>query len=478
MEGSVIEKVRLNLNLPNNSEKQEKVRDVLGQFFLTQTTMEQIMLVMETEMRLGLSRNPEDRKKSSLQMENTFVHETINGTENGDFLALDLGGTNYRVIYMEMREGKKTKEIMQHYVIPDPILTGTGVSLFDYLADSIAKLLHTENIKSATPIPLGFTFSFPMIQSSLRNALLLTWTKKFKCTDTVMQDVVKMLEAAIERRKDINIEVVAILNDAVGTLMTGAYEDRACGIGLILGTGCNASYMEHLERVEKWEGNTKEEKEEIIDIEWGAFGDNGVLDFFKTQYDFEVDRLSNHKGSFTFEKLFAGLYLGEIVRLVLSDLVSKDLLFADLDESKVEWVHWKGSFTTGHVSKVESDFTDTKAIEVLEELGTSPASAEDVSVLRYACAIVSNRAAKIIVSALTVLLRHIQKDEVTIAVDGSLFSYHPTLRGQMEELIAYTAPETKTKFIEVKDGSGMGAAYVAAVAHRIEQKKNMNGHSL
>jgi len=54
-----------------------------------------------------------------------------------------------------------------------------------------------------------------------------------------------------------------------------------------------------------------------------------------------------------FEKLFAGLYLGEIVRLVLSDLVSKDLLFADLDESKVEWVHWKGSFTTGHVSKVE-----------------------------------------------------------------------------------------------------------------------------
>jgi len=40
-----------------------------------------------------------------------------------------------------------------------------------------------------------------MIQSSLRNALLLTWTKKFKCTDTVMKDVVEMLEAAIERRK-------------------------------------------------------------------------------------------------------------------------------------------------------------------------------------------------------------------------------------------------------------------------------------
>ena len=37
----------------------------------------------------------------------------------------------------------------------------------------------------------------------------------------------------------------------------------------------------------------------IIDIEWGAFGDNGVLEFIKNDYDREVDKHSNHVGSFT-----------------------------------------------------------------------------------------------------------------------------------------------------------------------------------
>jgi Hexokinase len=37
----------------------------------------------------------------------------------------------------------------------------------------------------------------------------------------------------------------------------------------------------------------------VIDIEWGAFGDNGVLDFIKTEFDKEVDKNSLLVGSFT-----------------------------------------------------------------------------------------------------------------------------------------------------------------------------------
>lgn len=40
-------------------------------------------------------------------------------TEHGDYLALDLGGTNFRVLYIEMRNGKRSKLLMHHYVIPD-----------------------------------------------------------------------------------------------------------------------------------------------------------------------------------------------------------------------------------------------------------------------------------------------------------------------------------------------------------------------
>jgi len=38
----------------------------------------------------------------------------------------------------------------------------------------------------------------------------------------------------------------------------------------------------------------------VIDIEWGAFGDNGSLDFIRTPYEKEVDLHSNHVGSFTY----------------------------------------------------------------------------------------------------------------------------------------------------------------------------------
>ena len=105
--------------------------------------------------------------------------------------------------------------------------------------------------------------------------------------------------------------------------------------GLILGTGTNASYIERAERVSRWgEGDIGiHEGRVIIDPEMGAFGDNGCIDFIRTQWDKEMDRRSLlpgkylfweiflqtlswiQQGSFTFEKYFSGKYLGELVRL-------------------------------------------------------------------------------------------------------------------------------------------------------------------
>lgn len=50
------------------------------------------------------------------------------------------------------------------------------------------------------------------------------------------------------------MDVVAVLNDTVGTLMACAFKDNACQIGVIVGTGTNACYMEKIARCEKLEG--------------------------------------------------------------------------------------------------------------------------------------------------------------------------------------------------------------------------------
>ena len=47
----------------------------------------------------------------------------------------------------------------------------------------------------------AFTFSFPCKQTSLREATLVSWTKGFSCTSVVGNDVVMMLQQAINRRK-------------------------------------------------------------------------------------------------------------------------------------------------------------------------------------------------------------------------------------------------------------------------------------
>lgn len=48
------------------------------------------------------------------------------------------------------------------------------------------------------------------------------------------------------------MDVVALLNDTVGTLMACAFKDNTCQIGIILGTGTNACYMEKLSNCPKF----------------------------------------------------------------------------------------------------------------------------------------------------------------------------------------------------------------------------------
>lgn len=112
----------------------------------------------------------------------------------------------------------------------------------------------------------GFTFSFPMIQHSLDAGILVTWTKTFNCPDSVNKDIVKLLREALDRRGDTKVKVVAVLNDTTGTLVQGSTLDHNVAIGLILGTGSNACYLERADRVEHWETERHGEREVSIDV--------------------------------------------------------------------------------------------------------------------------------------------------------------------------------------------------------------------
>ena len=89
---------------------------------------------------------------------------------------------------------------------------------------------------------------------------------------------------------------IALVNDTTGTMVSCAFDDPDVEIGLILGTGTNACYMERLDNIPKWSGDQGPPKHVIINTEWGAFGEKGELDFVKTEYDIKVDKDSLYPG--------------------------------------------------------------------------------------------------------------------------------------------------------------------------------------
>ncbi len=117
----------------------------------------------------------------------------------------------------------------------------------------------------------------------------------------------------------------AIINDTTGILVRGAYLYPDCYIGLGLGSGLNACYLESIHNIKKHCDRSFDSYP--IDTEFGAFGDNGVINFVRTKFDTEVDRETTNSTEFTFDKYIGGKYIGELIRKVLIKFIDEKILF-------------------------------------------------------------------------------------------------------------------------------------------------------
>nr|CAD7437507.1 unnamed protein product [Timema bartmani] len=439
-----------------------EIREECQELVLSDGQVLEIMKRLLTELNRGLSKATHDT--ADVKCFTTFVQDLPNGTEKGKFLALDLGGTNFRVLIIELGGEHHFDMKSKIYAIPQKIMLGSGKQLFDHIAECLANFM-IEHDLSSERLPLGFTFSFPLSQRGLTKGYLVQWTKGFDCSDCINEDVVQMLKDAIARRNDIQLDVVALLNDAVGTLVACAVRSYNCRVGLIVGTGSNACYVEKVENVELFEGD-KPKPYMVINTEWGAFGDNGALEIVRTQYDREIDSHSINAGKQLHEKMISGMYMGELVRLVLVKFTKSNLLFGGKGS---DMLFERGTFFTKFVSEIESDKrgTFTGCRQVLDELGLSHATDQDCVNVRYVCECVSRRAAHLVSAGVATLINKMGQLSVTVGVDGSVYRFHPYFHDLMVEKISeLVTPGIKFDLMLSEDGSGRGAALVAAVACR------------
>ena len=415
--------------------RRRMVEECLHDLTLTNDHLRIVEQRMSAAIEQGLSST--GHETSSVRCFPTYVCRLPTGKEVGQFLSLDLGGTNFRVIIMEIREDGMVNMDSEAFAVPKKIMTGTGTALFDHIAKCLAKFLDKWNIKHLE-LPLGFTFSFPCRQEGLANGVLVKWTKGFSCSGVEGVDVCRLLREALARRGDVKIDVCAVLNDTTGCLMSCAWEEPNCRIGLILGTGTNACYLEELSAIGTVDANDfPGEDHMVVNTEWGAFGDNGELDFILTKWDRAVHKDSLYPGMQTFEKMISGMYMGELIRQILVDLIKDDLIFSGCDR---EMLLEKGSFLTSFSSEIESDPLGEypRAAKCLESLGidTSTVTDEDFSNLRYVCEVVSRRASFMASAGIAALLKKMDYKDVVIAIDGSLFRYHPHFKNVMLSCIS------------------------------------------
>jgi hexokinase len=317
----------------------QKVMDKLTALLtVSSKSLQNIVLHMVTEFKKGLANDGE-----SLKMIPSYVTQLPTGDETGSVLALDMGGSNFRVLHASLEGSGRIRTKQRKYALTEHYKQIDGVKLFDFFAECVANFLIDEKCGPG-PHSLGFTFSFPVQQISINRGTLIHWAKGFENDGVVGKDVVILLEEAF-KRKGVNIKVSALVNDTVGTLVTHAYRDPHTYVAVILGTGTNAAYVERAANIPKWD---VVDGDVVINTEWGAYGEPSILPI--TPYDHMLDRSSENPKKQLFEKMISGLYMGELTRIIMMDLVQSGQLFKGIGSTQLGTIH---SFDTAYMSRIE-----------------------------------------------------------------------------------------------------------------------------
>lgn len=430
---------------------------------------------MAADMRAGLAVDG----GSDLKMILSYVDNLPTGNEKGLFYALDLGGTNFRVLRVQLG-GKEERVVSTEFdqvSIPQELMSGTSEALFDFIASGLAKFAQKEGGKfylpHGRPREIGFTFSFPVKQTSLDSGILIKWTKGFAVSGTAGKDVVSCLNEAMQRQGT-DMRVSALVNDTVGTLAGARYWDDDVMVAVILGTGTNACYVERVDSIPKLQRQKSISGRTIVNTEWGAFCNGLPL----SKFDRQMDADSINPGEQIFEKTISGMYLGEIVRRVLVNMAEEADLFGEHASAKLSSPFILG---TPHISAMQQDSSNNlEAVgSILYDVVGVDSNVNARKIVWEVCDTIAKRGGRLAGAGIVGILQKMEEDSkgviygkrTVVAMDGGLYEHYPHYRKYLQDAVNELLGSELSKNIVIehsKDGSGIGAALLAATNSKYE----------
>ena len=265
---------------------------------------------MKEEMERGLA-----GEVCSLPMIPTYLSDDGAIPRNRPVVVIDAGGTNFRKALITFDDSGYRVEGLSKWKMPGTERPATWEEFISFTANNIISLMDKAD-------KVGFCFSFSADITPEIDGRVQRIDKEVVITGCEGQLVAASLKAELERRGVFGKKVV-ILNDTVAVLLGGLAavrrSDYSGFVGQVSGTGTNTCCSLPARRIGKL--GLDSDRSMIVNLESGMY--NGIEG---GDFDRVLDEQSHNPGQKRFEKLTAGVYLGELCRLMLNAAADEGLL--------------------------------------------------------------------------------------------------------------------------------------------------------
>ncbi|MDR0570651.1 MAG: hexokinase [Clostridiales Family XIII bacterium] len=223
------------------------------------------------------------------------------GNEGANVAVIDAGGTNLRIALVGFAGGAPNIRRFAKYPVPGSQKAVSAEEFFDALA------VYLEPIISQSD-RIGFCFSNPAEILPNKDAKIITFTKEVQVSGAAGTVLGESLNEALRRRGAPHGKKIVVLNDTVATHLSamanpGERKKHAGHIGLILGTGINASYPEQNSAITKNDALRVKSGATVINTEAGGFDK-----FPQNEVDSRFMAATADPSYHRFEKMASGAY--------------------------------------------------------------------------------------------------------------------------------------------------------------------------
>lgn len=450
----------------SHEEQFKKVKDICQPFLLTDEQLITIKDSFLSEIQKGLRKATNET--SSIKCSPTYVYEFPTGCEHGMFLVMKMGGKKFHISCIHLK-GPRDYSVQKCVYDMSHQLESENIQI---LFDRITECLHIflkEHDLLREPLSLTLCLTYICHCKSLTNCEVRGFTKNMIKPVLLNRDVVVLLREAIERRKDLRIKIVAVVNDCTAALLCSNQFENVCKIGVTIGSSCNAAYVEETNEIELLgEEDSSEIKHMVINTDWSEFGSNGHLDAIYTEFDKQLDQVSSNQGKQKFIKMTAGFYMGELARQVIAHCIKEGILFEGRT-SPVLSSPFK--FIAKDVSSMlaEDEGCYDRMRLIFDTLGISQPPEHEFVKVHYILQAITQRSANLVACGIASLMEKINETHTGVAMCGSFFFKSRIYKDLLEKKLTKILDGKRTFVIKAKEESvAVGAAILAAITTRHE----------